>query len=193
MESMPTENSEKALIDDMMSSVQGRSHETWRANRLKEDGTYDPRLKAVDPSRDKTWMEEHAELIVSEGDEQKIDIANLSFNDLPPSHKEDSLASLRYAFESVVRAARNGTEHNEAFIDATADTIHEQWIVRNRSRIEADIATLEQNGDEQSLADTERRRNQLLPYSKLATDQERQYDRNYVELALEEYRKRQQA
>jgi hypothetical protein len=176
---------EGSNVEDMIRAVQGLGHEKWRAGRRKEDGSFEPRLKPLDPERDQEWMDAHGDLI----DGGSIDIANLTFEELPPSHQEDTKESFRFAFKEITNAARNGSTFDQNFIDGAADVIHQEWINRNRARVEKDIAELEAKGDPKSLEDAERRRNQLKPYWELATDQERQYDRDYVELALAEYKK----
>lgn len=173
METMPTKEAEEALIQHMMRAVEGGGHEIWRAPRKQEDGTYEPRLKELDLQKDGEWMAANEALVLHRNTKPEVDIANLSFEQLPPSRQEDTRESFHYAFEAVLRAAHNGTPHDEAFIDATADTIHERWVMRNEKSAEPE---------------------QLLPYAQLS-EEEREKDRKYVRLALEqyeEYRKRQE-
>lgn len=174
-------------------------HTKYRAGRMKEDGSYNPRFKTLS-SADAQWIKQHPDRIgkdpaLGEHAPDAVDIAAYEYLDLPPSRQEDSVASIRTAHEAVYRAKKNGTEINEAFINRVADTIHEQWLMRNGDTCRKEIAALRAvrgyKTDEEALADPKIAdlMDQLEPYSKL-TETNKELDRKFVREAITAYDER---
>lgn len=95
-------------------------HEEWRKTRLKEDGSYEPRIKGT---RDEAWITIH-------GTDQ-VDIANTVYSDLPENWQVEN----REAARVVVGILRETSEP----IDLSDPTqrsyigskIHDAWLSRN--------------------------------------------------------------
>lgn len=174
------------------------SHEQWRAPRKQPDGTYTPRYKPLKPETDQEWMKRNKNLVVEDeavtgGKGPYTDIAKLSFDELPDFRKADTLASSETAIEALFRAVRNNIPLDEGFADSVADTIHEQWLVRNGNDIEKETKgkmeelgykTKEEAMENEELAD---RMNQLEPYARL-TEKNKKLDRDFVLDVIKEYK-----
>lgn len=212
-------NEDKRVEHDLVEKIKGLGHESWKEGRVlkNEDGSYKldaqgtkqytPRLKEIDAVVDAQWIKENQDRVTAEevNDKKKLftEITSLSFEELPPSHKEDTIASCEVAAEAVVRASKNGTPMNEKFIDATADTIHERWILRNKTRVLNDIERIKEEkgytSDKEADADPDiaERKQQLEPYFRMQfatpekTEQQKEYDRIYVRRAIEMHTKTQ--
>ncbi len=189
----PLSIEEKEMIAGFRTQASA-NHEKYREGRRIQnpDGTetIKSRFKPLHAEQDGMWMKKHPERVGKDpdfGDEAvpAVDIASYSFDELPPSRQEDSLASYDYAIESVYRAARNGTPLNETFIDATANAIHEQWFLRNGEDLKREISIrMKQGGfanEEAARADARLTDliDQLDPYEKL-TDENKERDRKFV-------------
>ena len=94
--------------------------EEWRANRLKSDGTYEPRVKYT---TDESWIKIHGT--------NQVDIANTEFDELP----EDWQAENEAAAEEIVHIL----DEYGGIIDLAdpstrseiGSRIHEAWLSRN--------------------------------------------------------------
>ena len=95
-------------------------HEEWRKTRLKEDGTYEPRMKkSKDAERtQKHWTDD-------------VDIANTSFADLPSNWKYENLEAAKVAIELVFDKVVAWEEITEEMIDEMASVVHDEWLKRN--------------------------------------------------------------
>ena len=95
-------------------------HEEWRKTRLKEDGTYEPRMKK---SKDPEWTQRHGT--------DDVDIANTSFEDLPSNWQYENLEAARVAVDLVYEKVINGEEITPEMIEEMASVVHEKWLERN--------------------------------------------------------------
>lgn len=174
-------------------------HRTYRMGRKNEDGTYRPRFKTL-TSADAQWSKKFPERVGRDADlgdkaPDAVNIAAYEYADLPPSRQEDIIGSTRTALESVYRAKMNGTPLDTKFIEMTADTIHEQWLVRNKESVEREIEIKkEQRGyasDEDAKQDPDLANLfiQLEPYAKL-DEVNKGYDRDFVIAAIKAFEER---
>lgn len=95
-------------------------HEAWRAPRKKEDGTFEPRIKK---SKDEGWNASHGT--------DEVDIANCTFEQLPPNWQYENLEAARVAIELVYDKTMSGEQFTQEEIEQMASTIHEEWLKRN--------------------------------------------------------------
>lgn len=95
-------------------------HEEWRKTRLKEDGTYEPRMKK---SKDPEWTQRHGT--------DDVDIANTSFEDLPSNWQYENLEAARVAVDLVYEKIINGEEITPEMIEEMSSVVHEKWLERN--------------------------------------------------------------
>lgn len=95
-------------------------HEEWRKTRLKEDGTYEPRMKK---SKDPEWTQRHGT--------DDVDIANTSFEDLPSNWQYENLEAARVAVDLVYEKVINGEEITPEMIEEMSSVVHEKWLERN--------------------------------------------------------------
>lgn len=95
-------------------------HEEWRKTRLKEDWTYEPRMKK---SKDFAWTEKHGT--------DDVDIANTSFEDLPSNWQYENLEAAKVAVELVYEKVLNGEEITPEMIEEMSSVVHKKWLERN--------------------------------------------------------------
>ncbi len=95
-------------------------HEEWRKTRLKEDWTYEPRMKK---SKDLAWTEKHGT--------DDVDIANTSFEDLPSNWQYENLEAAKVAVELVYEKVASGEEITSEMIEEMSSVVHEKWLERN--------------------------------------------------------------
>lgn len=95
-------------------------HEEWRKTRLKEDGTYEPRMKK---SKDVEWTQKHWT--------DDVDIANTSFADLPSNWKYENLEAAKVAIELVFDKVIEWEEITDTMIEEMASIVHDEWLSRN--------------------------------------------------------------
>ena len=95
-------------------------HEEWRKTRLKEDGTYESRMKK---SKDPEWTQRHGT--------DDVDIANTSFEDLPSNWQYENLEAARVAVDLVYEKVINGEEITPEMIEEMSSVVHEKWLERN--------------------------------------------------------------
>lgn len=95
-------------------------HEEWRKTRLKEDGTYEPRMKK---SKDDAWTEKHGT--------DDVDIANTSFEDLPSNWQYENLEAAKVAVDLVYEKVVSGEEITPEMIEEMSSVVHEKWLERN--------------------------------------------------------------
>lgn len=96
-------------------------HEEWRKTRLKEDGTYEPRMKK---SKDAEWTQKHGT--------DDVDIANTKFEDLPSNWKYENLEAAKVAIELVFDSVVAWEEITDEMIEGMAAVVHEKWLQRNQ-------------------------------------------------------------
>ena len=124
-------------------------HEEWRKPRLREDGSYEPRMKK---SKDEEWNQKHGT--------DDVDIANCSFSELPSNWQYENLEAARVAINLVYDKTMNGQSLTAEEIEQMASTIHDEWLKRNNW-------VYDPNYGEPKLA---------VPYSEL-TEEEKEKDR----------------
>ena len=104
-------------VNDVWSNL----HEEWRNTRLKEDWTYDPRIKTT---HDETRIQEH-------NGQTEVDIANTTFENLPSDWQHENLEAAKIAeslvYESIIRWEDITTE----MIEEMSSKVHEEWLKRN--------------------------------------------------------------
>lgn len=89
-------------VEDIASDL----HEAWRAPRLLDDGTFEPRMK-------------------DDGEGGQVDIANTPYHKLPAKWQAEN----KSAAEGVVRAIHVNPTGS---MDEHAAAVHEDWLSRNR-------------------------------------------------------------
>lgn len=115
------DNEENKTIKEALSYSMGADlHETWRETRKKEDGTYEPRMKK---SKDEKWNKEHGT--------DDVDIANLTFEELPSNWQYENLEAAKVAIAQVFDKVIGGGEISEEMIETMSSEVHEAWLKRN--------------------------------------------------------------
>ncbi|MEN9390641.1 MAG: hypothetical protein RLZZ283_741 [Candidatus Parcubacteria bacterium] len=100
-------------------------HEEWRKTRLREDGTYEPRVKKTN---DGAWSRKH-------GNKTEVDIANTPFKDLPRDRQAENLAAAASALRAVDKhtGKRKITFLQQAqLVELVAGEIHADWVSRDK-------------------------------------------------------------
>lgn len=95
-------------------------HEVWRAPRLKEDGTYEPRMKK---SKDEEWNKSHGT--------DDVDIANCSFNELPSNWQYENLEAAKVVINLVYDKVIDGINFSNSSFEEMGEIIHNEWLKRN--------------------------------------------------------------
>lgn len=154
-ERLTPENRQK--MQNQIADLGSLLHDEWRLTRKLEDGTFDPR---VETTKDEDW-------ILAHGTDQ-VDIANNFYSDLPIDWQGENKASAEVVVGEVWRAAAEGHQLDESFIEETSLIIHDKWLERNGS-----------------LASEEQKK----PYVELS-EEEKEKDRAIVRKAIEMYKTR---
>lgn len=142
---------------ELIRSLASVLHEAWRSNRLLADGTYKPRLKNT---TDENW--------INNNNTDEVDIANMSFSELPLDWQEENIAASNVAIHEVISAYEMGICLDSAFIEEASEKVHLEWIARNAEWAQE---------------------NQKLPYAQLS-EEEKDKDRLQVVKAIKVFRKR---
>lgn len=109
------------MIKEALSYSMGADlHEAWRQTRRKEDGTYEPRMKK---SKDERWNKEHGT--------DDVDIANLTFEELPSNWQYENLEAARVAIDKAYSFAIEPDEISKTVIENLSSDVHEAWLKRN--------------------------------------------------------------
>lgn len=149
------------------------------------------KLLELDPVQDKAWLSKNRMFTQKmSGGRVGIDIHKLLFHQLPPSRREDIVEDIRFVYERVEAALRDGIPLDEKFIEAVAATNHERWIVRNRERVMSEVTALKALGDEASLAMAEKEEGQLRPLAREDMNGERSFERGTVDIVIRDFRSR---
>lgn len=96
-------------------------HEVWRAGRKLEDGTYEPRIKKT---KDQAYIDAH-------GGNNEVDIANLSFAELPSDWQFENLEAAKVAINQVYDVMMGDTPVTKEQIEAMSSVVHDEWLKRN--------------------------------------------------------------
>lgn len=102
-------------------SLASRFHEDWRSDRLKEDGSYEPREKTT---TDTEWISSHGTDIV--------DIANTEFADLPEDWQRENRIAAGVSQSLLEAGIESGEDtKSDGFVESASSEIHNQWLSRN--------------------------------------------------------------
>ena len=112
--------SEKLIKEALSYSLAYDLHEIWRKSRKQEDGSYKSRYKK---SKDEEWN-------ISHGTDE-VDIANLSFTELPSNCQNEELEEPRIIIELVYNKIMSNQKIDNQEINKISATIHEEWQKRN--------------------------------------------------------------
>lgn len=132
-------------------------HEVWRAGRKLEDGTYEPRIKKT---KDKAYIDAH-------GGNNEVDIANLSFAELPSDWQFENLEAAKVAINQVYDVMMGDTPVTKEQIEAMSSVVHDEWLKRNSW-----VFDLEYGNPDQA-----------KPYQELSAE-EKAKDRNQIKEAM---------
>lgn len=162
--------------------VGSRLHDDWRNNRKLEDGTYTPRWKVT---KDEEYEPIDGKSRINEQGELEVDIANLSFNELPKEWQKENLEA-GIAATSIIG---NRTELSNEEMEAASEKVHNEWCSRRMDVIRRYMNELERRGvnEEEIKVKTNEKfewdLSLMVDYSELS-EEEKQKDRNQVIQAL---------
>lgn len=97
-----------------------RFHEEWRKNRLNDDGSFEPRMKAT---KDEAWIEAH-------GTDQ-VDIANTDYEALPADWQADNKAAAEAVVGIIAELDGAVDLEDPAIVSKVGNAIHDEWLSRN--------------------------------------------------------------
>lgn len=132
-------------------------HEVWGAGRKLEDGTYEPRIKKT---KDQAYIDAH-------GGNNEVDIANLSFAELPSDWQFENLEAAKVAINQVYDVMMGDTPVTKEQIEAMSSVVHDEWLKRNSWVFDPEYG----NPD------------QAKPYQELSAE-EKAKDRNQIKEAM---------
>lgn len=115
-----TGQTSESIKEALSYSMGADLHEAWRETRKKEDGTYEPRMKK---SKDEKWNKEHGT--------DDVDIANLTFEELPSNWQYENLEAARVAIAQVFDKVIGNVEISGEMIEDMSSEVHEAWLKRN--------------------------------------------------------------
>ncbi|MBY0539419.1 hypothetical protein K2P56_03240 [Patescibacteria group bacterium] len=164
-----------------------------RSAEIRETGGQpaEPKILELDPIMDKQWLSKNRMFTQKmSGGRIGVDIRALLFHQLPPSRREDIVEDIRFPYERVEAALRDGIPLDDKFIEAVAATNHERWVLRNRERVLSEVAALKAAGDEASLAEAEKEEKQLRPLSHADMQGDRAFERDTIDMVIRDFRSR---
>ena len=107
--------------ESMAAEMAGKLHDDWRKGRLRQDGSYEPRIK---PTADKAWIEAH-------GTDQ-VDIANTEYSELPRDWQAENSEAAKVVYDLVDNPDTRGmvisAPENPSPV---GQQVHEAWLGRN--------------------------------------------------------------
>ena len=95
-------------------------HDGWRDSRKQGDDSYE--------SREKETEDEDQ---IKENGTKKVDIANLSFPELPKDWQEKNRVAAEVVINIVLEAIESGQTLNDAVIEEASAIVHDEWLKRN--------------------------------------------------------------
>jgi len=124
-ESLPLREAEDK--NKMTMETASSFHNDWRSPRKQEDGSYEPRDKALIRKDGKEkWVNKkdigNYEVL------KEQDIANTDFKDLDPHWQKENLEAAKVAVDLV--SSHEG-EFDERFIEEASSKVHDEWLKRN--------------------------------------------------------------
>ena len=162
--------------------VGSRLHDDWRSNRKLEDGTYNPRWKVT---KDEGYEPIEGKSKVNEQGELEVDIANLSFNELPKDWQKENLE----AGLAVTPIVGDRTELSNEEMEEASKKVHEEWSNRRMRVITDYMNELAEKGMSEEEIKTQTNEkfswdlNLMVDYEELS-EEEKQKDRDQVVQAL---------
>lgn len=131
-------------VAELATNVSSALHEDWRKTRLNEDGTFEPRWKAIKDQEFITSLNSNqlpSNIRVADG-KYEIDIANSTYNQLSPDWQYENKEAGKVASELVIRGQRQYVSiHNQVCWNSSygeylnreqvGNKIHNEWLKRN--------------------------------------------------------------
>jgi len=114
---------ELSTFNNIVNKLSSVLHDEWRKSRMREDGTYEPRMKET---KDGDWVKSHGGL-------NQVDIANTNFEDLPSDWQYENRASAYVTMCLIYEAYMTGVELDDSFVDSASSKLHDAWLERNGS------------------------------------------------------------
>lgn len=111
---------EKVIKEALSYALGSDLHEAWRAPRIKEDGSFEPRMKK---SKDANWNAQHGT--------DDVDIANCSFAELPSNWQYENLEAAKVVIELVYDKVMAREQISEEELEQMASVVHNEWLKRN--------------------------------------------------------------
>lgn len=112
---------------NLVEQIASAFHDSWRKERLKKDGTYEPRWKKV---KDANFVEKldlanlPSTVRITEDNDVEIDIANSPYSELSADWQSEN----KQAAEFVIGILTSGKNYTR---DQIGDLIHNAWLERN--------------------------------------------------------------
>lgn len=158
--------------------VGSRLHDEWRSHRKLEKGGYDPRWKIT---KDEIYEPIDGKARFNEDGELEVDIANLSFNELPKDWQKENLEA-GLAVASIVGEKEEVTPEE---MEEYAVKVHNAWCDRKADEMRRYMNELEQKGlsENEILSKVDEKyswdKSLMVEYNSLS-EEEKQKDRNQV-------------
>lgn len=130
-----TKNEFDTQVAKLAGNVSSALHEDWRKTRLNEDGTFEPRWKAIKDQEFLTSLNPNelpANIRAVDGN-YEIDIANSSYDQLSPDWQYENKEAGKVAAELVIRSQMkyNGQYGENLNREQVGNRIHNEWLKRN--------------------------------------------------------------
>lgn len=158
--------------------IGSRLHDEWRSHRKLENGKYDPRWKVTN---DEIYEPLDGKARFNEDGNLEVDIANLSFEQLPKDWQKENLE----AGLSVASIVEDKTDVSQEEMEEYATKVHEAWCDRKSEEIRKYMNELDEKGlsDGEIMAKVDEKydwdKKLMVAYDNLSED-EKQKDRNHV-------------
>lgn len=114
------ENQAEFVKAEAVNALASKFHEQWRADRLQDDGTFEPREK---PTKDAAWIEAHGTDVV--------DIANTEFADLPSDWQAENATAAGVVVDLLSERDGKVDLSDEKTRNEVGDIVHTAWLARN--------------------------------------------------------------
>ncbi len=158
--------------------IGSRLHDEWRSHRKLENGKYDPRWKAT---TDNIYEPRDGKSRFNEDGVLEVDIANLSFEELPKDWQKENLE----AGLSVADIVGDKQDISPEEMEEYAIKVHEAWCDRKAEEMrkymnELDAKGLSESEIMQKVEDKYGWDKSLMVDYNLLSEEEKQKDRNHV-------------
>ncbi len=157
--------------------IGSRLHDEWRSHRKIDNGKYEPRWKITNDER---YEPIDGKARFNE-DELEVDIANLSFEELPKDWQKENLE----AGISVANIIGENEDITKEEMEEYATKVHDAWCDRKTDEIRKYMNELARDGlsEEEILNKVDEKygwdKGLMIPYNELS-EEEKQKDRNHV-------------